>query len=361
MNTLEILIPTYGRPESAAEAIESCLINSDQRISVRCNSNGFEPSLEKYRNYDTRLNYSSFDFNRGASINFLYLLQHTQARFCMFLSDEDRIKASEVTKFLDFLDNCQDSIKVISCSVYNLQQKVYYIFPNNKISHIDHDLNSSLALNLIPTYMSGLCFFVSDLMKLNLTNLTNPTMGNAYSHIDIARQLLINGILRFYVSPFVLKGVDIKEGGDGYSHRKNIQLRTDGNFDLNPLVYGPKARARQYFYSDKMLVNYRKNTNFISFFMVKMNTFLFFYHKVLFSDKITVIQKNSSIKNEVKLALKEAKSLHEYSLFSFLSFIFYPLIKIPKKINLIFITIFSRTNRLFQSIYVKIIVKGFLD
>ena len=263
MNTLEILIPTYGRPKSATEAIESCLTNSDERISVRCNSNGFEPSLEKYKNYDSRLNYTCFDSNRGPHANVLYLLQHTKARFCMLLSDEDRIEASEVSKLLDFLDHCPDSIKVISCSVYDLQQKNYYYYPDSKISHIDHNLNSSIALNLIPTYMSGLVYSVPDMIKLNLKDLANPTIGNAYSQRDISRQLLINGYLRFYVSRLVHKGVDIHEGGDGYSHRKDKQIRTDLNMDLNPLVYGPKARARQFYYSDKMMVNYRKYTNCI--------------------------------------------------------------------------------------------------
>ena len=46
---LEILIPTYNRPDSAKAAIESVLACDDDRLTVRCNSNGFEPSLEKYR------------------------------------------------------------------------------------------------------------------------------------------------------------------------------------------------------------------------------------------------------------------------------------------------------------------------
>jgi len=240
----------------------------------------------------------------------------------MLLSDEDRIEGSEISKFLDFLDKCPDSIKVISCSVYNLQQENYYFYPDIRISHIDHNLNSSIALNLIPTYMSGLVFSVPDIIKLNLKSLFTPTIRNAYGQIDISRQLLINGYLRFYVSRLVLKGVDIHEGGDGYSHRNNNNIRTDLNMDLNPLVYGPKARARQFYYSDKMMVNYRKHTNCISYFMAKMNTFSFFYTMVLLSDNITVLQNNVSIKNEVKLALKEAKSLNEYSLFAFFSFLF---------------------------------------
>ena len=361
MNTLEILIPTYRRPESAAIAIESCLANQDQRISVRCNSNGAEPLLEKYRTSDHRLTYTSFDSNRGPHENFLYLLQHTKALFCMLLSDEDRLDPNGITQFLDFLDNCPDSIKVISCSVYDVQQKAFSFYPDPGISHIDHDLNILLALHLIPTYMSGLVFFVPDLMKIKLKDLLSPTMGNAYGHLDISRHLMINGYLRFYTPRLVLKGEDINKGGDAYSHRNDRQLRSDGNPDLNPLVYGPKARARQFYYSDNMLVNYRQHTNFISYLMAKMHSFSFFYYMVLMSDTITVMEKNIDIKEEVKLALKEAKSLFEYSSNSFLSYLFFPLIIRPKKFNFIALKILGKINGLFQKIMMKKVKANILN
>ena len=66
---LEILIPTYNRPESAKAAIESVLACDDDRLTVRCNSNGFEPSLEKYRDNYARVNYDSFESNKGPNSN----------------------------------------------------------------------------------------------------------------------------------------------------------------------------------------------------------------------------------------------------------------------------------------------------
>ena len=68
------------------------------------------------------------------------------------------------------------------------------------------------------------------------------------------------------------------------------------------------------------------------------------------SDRITVFQNNISIQNEVKLALKEAKLLHEYSIFSVFSLFFYPLIIMPKKINIIFLKIINKINGLFRKI-----------
>lgn len=91
MRVLEVLIPTYGRPESATVAIESVLVCNDERISVRCNSNGYEPLLEKYRDYDQRLIYDCFPQNRGFQENLLHLYKNTNAKFSMLLSDEDRL------------------------------------------------------------------------------------------------------------------------------------------------------------------------------------------------------------------------------------------------------------------------------
>ena len=44
---LEILIPTFNRNESAKAAIEGVIDCNDQRLTVRCNSNGYEPNLGK--------------------------------------------------------------------------------------------------------------------------------------------------------------------------------------------------------------------------------------------------------------------------------------------------------------------------
>ena len=66
---LEILIPTFKRSHSAKEAIENVLACDDDRLTVRCNSNGFESALEKYRNLDARVNYDSFESNRGFQEN----------------------------------------------------------------------------------------------------------------------------------------------------------------------------------------------------------------------------------------------------------------------------------------------------
>ena len=86
---LEILVPTFNRNESAEAAIESVIDCNDQRLTVRCNSNGYEPNLEKFRNFDSRVKYDCFESNRGPQANSIKLFNETNAKFCMLLSDED--------------------------------------------------------------------------------------------------------------------------------------------------------------------------------------------------------------------------------------------------------------------------------
>lgn len=358
MYTLEILIPTFGRPESAAEAIESCLRNPDKRISVRCNSNGFEPSLERFCNYDARLIYTCFDSNRGPHANVLYLLQNTQARFSMLLSDEDRVDPGKIGEILDYLDNCPDVVGVVSCSVYDIQQNRYSFNHDRRLTQVDHNLNSFLTLRLVHTYMSGLIYSVNSLSAVDLGSLANPSMGNAYGHLDIIMHLLVHGRLRLYSPKFVLKGVDVCSGGDGYSHRKSALSNRDRNLDLNPLVYGPKARARQFYYSDNMLSSFRPYMDLISYCMAKLLNFATYYYRTMTSDAVTIIDSKTTIKDEVVMALIEAKNFNEYCYSSWLAYLFCPFLKSPKLFKVVLIKFFDKIYGLYRRVRILAIVRN---
>lgn len=327
MKLLEVLIPTYGRPESAACAIQSCLANPDPRLAVRCNSNGFESSLEKFRNVDARLTYDCFATNRGVLANLLYLFQSTNARFCMLLSDEDRVDSCAMTNFLDFLDSCPEFVSVISCSIFDLQNNRYYTRPN-RLSRVDLDLDAVAALPIIPTYISGLVFCVAKLARMDLNKLCAASLGNAYSHVNISKYLLIDGRLRIYKPYFVLKGEDANRGGESFEHRKSQQVTSTENLDLNPLVYGPKARARQFYYLENNISSLRRHIGLAGYVLSKLNLLAFFATAVLTSNIVTVVDQGVSITAEVKLALCEAKLSNEFS-GSIFADLFYPFAKMP--------------------------------
>lgn len=311
-NTLEILIPTYGRPESAAEAIKSCLSTDDPRISVRCNSNGIEPSLELFRYYDPRLIYDCFETNRGVHANFYHLLSKSPARFCMLLSDEDRLDPTMIKHFLDYLDTCPETIQVISCSIFDSTENKYYRQLNWIAKNVDVNLNAQLSLQLIPTYMSGLVFCNKGLMSIELKKYLSPSLGNAYPHLDIANFLLTKGCMRFYNNKLVLKGADQQIGGDGCSHRTQNKPAVPDNLDLNPMVYGPRARARQFYYRDQLICQLRPNLKTFYFYLAKLNNFVSHSRTIIKSSKVVIIEPGVLWANEVKIALLEAKNHSEY-------------------------------------------------
>ena len=81
---LEILIPTFNRAESFQEAIDSVLKCEDDRLTVRCNSNGYNPALEKYRNLNSRVKYDCFESNKGPHANLTKLFKEQTLIFVCF-------------------------------------------------------------------------------------------------------------------------------------------------------------------------------------------------------------------------------------------------------------------------------------
>jgi hypothetical protein len=306
MKTLEILIPTYGRPHSAAEAMESSLRSTDDRFSVRCNSNGFEPQLEKYRAFDQRLVYDSFDQNEGIHANWAFLLKTTNAKFCMLLSDEDRIMFEGIPDFLDFLEGLDPSVSVVSCSIYDLVERSFYFLPRKRFQNVCFDINMFAAHSLVPTYMSGIVYRTEALRELNLENFTKDIPGNAYDHINIAWYLLRDSKLKFYYPMLVLKGEEVKYGGDGHSHKAGSSREVKNNLDLNPNVYGPYARIQQFFYQTEQLSGARNRLKTLPYYIAVVHNILFFRYAVLNSDKIAVLPQGTSLVSEIRRGLDDA-------------------------------------------------------
>ncbi len=348
---LEILIPTFNRNESAKVAIESVIDCNDQRLTVRCNSNGYEPNLEKFRDFDSRVNYDCFESNRGPQANSIKLFNDTNAKFCMLLSDEDRVNNTNYKNILNFLENVDKSTQVIACSIFDQSTNDYYWKPSSKI--MESNIHSYVALSPLSTYMTGLIYRVESLKALDINTFTNPSEANAYSHLDITLHMLRNGKLRFFHERFVEKGVDLKFGGDGYSHKvKNYSknLIDDKNPDLNPLVYGPKARARQFYYRENLLNKLKSEINTVSFLIGKLNYIDFFYRSIMRSNKLVILPKKIVLKNETMTAYLDSRNKNENSGSKTSSF-FKLLLRLPGYIANPIFFIVSYINKLIRMAY----------
>ncbi len=345
-NLLEILIPTYKRPKSAMRAIQSCLAIDDPRITVRCNSNGYEPSLEKLRNFDERLIYTCFKENMGPQANGMFLYQNAVAEYSMLLSDEDSLNEQGVKEILDFLEVLPNQVKVVSCSIFDeIKSNYYSLTPASK--YYDFNLNVYLQAGMpIPSYMSGLVFSTYALQELDLEKILFPSSGNAYSHLDLALKILESGKLRFYNNKFVIKGAEVTLGGDGFSHRLTESSAAINNLDLNPLVYGPRARARQFYYQDHVITNL-VNANVFSKMIAKLYNFISFYKAIKNSGNVTILREGCDIRQEVFTAKHESVVNNEWS-GSIFAKAFIPFIRLPWLIGMLSCRIFTFILRVYN-------------
>ncbi len=348
---LEILIPTFNRNESAEASIKSVLDCNDQRLTVRCNSNGYEPNLEKFRNFNSRVNYDCFESNRGPKANNLKLFNETNAKFCMLLSDEDSVNNMNYENILNFLENINKNTQVIACSIFDKTTNDYYWKPSLRI--MESNIHNYVALSPLSTYMTGLIYRVESLKALDINTLTNPSEANAYAHLDITLHMLRNGKLRVFHERFVEKGADIKFGGDGHSHKlKNSSKNSidNKNLDLNPSVYGPKARARQFYYRENLLNKLKSEISPVSFLIGKLNYIDFFYKSIVRSNQLVILPKNTVIKNEAMEAYIDSINKNENSGSKTSSF-FKLLLRLPRYIANPIFFIVSNINKLIRMAY----------
>jgi hypothetical protein len=348
---LEILIPTFNRSESAEAAIESVLDCNDQRLTVRCNSNGYKPNLEKFRNFDPRVKYDCFNYNRGPHANSTKLFNETNAKFCMLLSDEDRVNNMNYENILNFLESIGKNTQVIACSIFDQSTNDYFWKPGSRIA--EFNIHNYVALNPLSTYMTGLIYRVESLKSLDKNILTNPSEANSYGHLDITLHMLRNGKLRFFHERFVEKGADLKYGGHGHSHKlKNStkNLIDNKNMDLNPLVYGPKARARQFYYRENILNKLKSEISPVSFLIGKLNYIDFFYRSIMRSNQLVILPKNTVLKNETMAAYLDSKNKNENSGSKSSSF-FKFILRLPRYLANPLFLIVSSINKLIRKAY----------
>jgi hypothetical protein len=349
---LEILIPTFNRSESAEAAIESVLDCNDQRLTVRCNSNGYEPNLEKFRNFDSRVKYDCFNYNRGPHANGTKLFNETNAKFCMLLSDEDRVNNINYENILNFLESIGKNTQVIACSIFDQSTNDYFWKPSSRIE--EFNIHSYVALGPLSTYMSGLIFRVEALKALDINIFCNTSIGNSYSHLDMTLHMLRNGKLRFFHERFVEKGENLQYGGHGHSHKlKNSTKNTidNNNMNLNPSVYGPKARVRQFYYRENLLNKLKDNIGFMSLFIGKLNYLEFHFKTIMNSYNVVILPKNTILKDEVLAGYNDSKKHGEFS-GTLVSYLFLTLLSSPKIIsNLLFIFI-AIFNKIMRKLYV---------
>jgi hypothetical protein len=188
--------------------------------------------------------------------------------------------------------------------------------------------------------------------------LTNPSEANSYGHLDITLHMLRNGNLKFFHERFVEKGEDLRFGGHGYSHKLKDSpkpLTDDKNMDLNPSVYGPKARARQFYYRENLLNKLKSEISPIAFLIGKLNYIDFFYRSIMRSNQLVILPKKTVLKNETMRAYLDSRNKNENSGSKTSSF-FKLLLRLPVYIANPLFFIISNINKLIRTAYMMKLV-----
>jgi glycosyltransferase involved in cell wall biosynthesis len=90
---VSVVVPTYGRPEFLAEAIESVLTQDHDRIEVvvvdDCSPDPVEPQLDDLDRHGRRLRVVRHEENRGASAARTTGIEHAEGEFVAFIDDDD--------------------------------------------------------------------------------------------------------------------------------------------------------------------------------------------------------------------------------------------------------------------------------
>ena len=311
---LEVLIPTFNRPEAAIRAIKSVLSVDDPRIRVRCNSNGREPTLERFCSQHPNVYFDNFAVNLGPQANVHKLLSEATGRFVMLLADEDSLDTAGSKQLLDFLAESRSDCHVVSCAVYDTDDDSFY-YNVSESSHGKYVNLPGFTILSSTTYMSGYIWRTSLLRGLDLGLLigvneqdSDVSIFNAYAHIDISQLLLTAGTCRLYMEKCVCKGAQISTGGHAFAHRKVASEADQNNLGLNPYVYGPYARVRQFFYRELVLTQLRDHFPALAYIVAEAHLYTFFFERLISSPKVVIFDEEMTIQSEAARAIADAQA-----------------------------------------------------
>ena len=118
LTTLEFLIPSYKRPHTVIQAVESVAkqieeLKLSERVKITI-VDDCSPNLDVDEIINAIYSFSSFvsfkqnDVNKGMSLNIRDMVANSNADFCTILTDDDRIQPNsleQIIKTIDSLDN----------------------------------------------------------------------------------------------------------------------------------------------------------------------------------------------------------------------------------------------------------------
>ena len=120
LTTLEFLIPSYKRPHTVIQAVESVAkqieeLKLSERVKITI-VDDCSPNLDVDEIINAIYAFSSFvsfkqnDVNKGMSLNIRDMVANSNADFCTILTDDDRIQPNSLKEIIQTLDSLDETI-----------------------------------------------------------------------------------------------------------------------------------------------------------------------------------------------------------------------------------------------------------
>src|SRR2546425_2131583 len=123
-------LPTFNRAGSLKQAIESVLAqgytNLELVISDNASSDQTQSLCADYYARDKRIRYIRQPTNRGATANFMEVLNHSQGQYFMWLGDDDWLHPSYISRCLETLEANSDFSVVCGTAKYYEEGKLAF-------------------------------------------------------------------------------------------------------------------------------------------------------------------------------------------------------------------------------------------
>jgi|GEM_PF-943391 len=148
---LSICFPTWNRGHRALDGVLSLLnSNYDSEIEIIVSDNNSDKYLDDYKKIknlpDSRIKYFKAESNTGFLGNFCKVLELSKGKFCLILSDEDKVNLKTLHHYMSLLSN-NPNLALIRSSTSKS-----YIHLTNKYTSTGEDsfLNVFLSYNYMP-------------------------------------------------------------------------------------------------------------------------------------------------------------------------------------------------------------------
>ena len=224
---VSIVIPTYNRVETVAEAIECLLKQTYSNIEIIIvNDNGekfpevtkkLEERLEPFfLKLKERLKYIKLEKNSGGAVARNTGLKNASGKYISFLDDDEEYRKDKIEKQVEILENSENKVAFVGCNRY-FNEKIV----SNKKKYYETD-------NMLKTHIMNQHGIVETTVFMFRKDVVDEVNGFEVISIRQEYMLILKILEKGYVGKYVEENlVRYKDTGESLTRSKNEKKVAD--------------------------------------------------------------------------------------------------------------------------------------